>query len=156
MGTNIMLYISKTSKSTQKKRSDLWLPEAGRGNWMEVVERYKLPVIRWISIRDAMYNMSWLIGKDPDAVKDWGQEEKGMTEDETVGWHHWLNGHGFGWTLGVADGQGGLACCGSWGCRVRHDWATELNWTETWKTKQLNRDMRFLLSLKYLEVTEGY
>ena len=72
---------------------------------------------------------SWLIGKDPDAGKDWGQEEKGMTEDEMVGWHHWLNGHGFGWTPGVGDGQGGLVCCGSWGCRVGHDWATELNWT---------------------------
>ena len=73
---------------------------------------------------------SWLIGKDPDAGKDWGQEEKGMTEDE-IGWHHWLNGHEFGWTLGVGDGQGGLVCCGSWGHRVRHDLATELNWTGT-------------------------
>ena len=58
---------------------------------------------------------SWLIGKDPDAGKDWGQEEKGMTEDEMVGWHYRLNGHGFGWTPGVGDGQGGLACCNSWG-----------------------------------------
>ena len=54
-----------------------------------------------------------LTGKDPDAGKDWGQEEKGMTEDEMAGWHHRLNGHGFGWTPGVGDGQGGLACCGS-------------------------------------------
>ena len=70
---------------------------------------------------------SWLIWKDPDAGKDWGQEEKGMTEDEMVGWHHQHNGHGFGWTLGVGDGQGGLAC-GIYGVqRVRHDWATELN-----------------------------
>ena len=68
----------------------------------------------------------WLIWKDPDAGKDWGQEEKGTTEDEMVRWHHWLNGHGFGWTLGVGDGQGGLACCGSWG-RKDSDWATELN-----------------------------
>ena len=70
---------------------------------------------------------SWLIWKDPDAGKDWGQEEKGMTKDEMVGWHHQLNGHGFRWTLGVGDGQGGLAYCGSWALRVRHDWATELN-----------------------------
>ena len=70
---------------------------------------------------------SWLIWKDSDAGKDWGQE-KGTTEDEMVGWHHRLNGHGFGWTLGVGDGQGGLVCCGSWGHRVRHNWATELNW----------------------------
>ena len=72
---------------------------------------------------------NWFIGKDPDAGKDWGQEEKGTTEDEMVGWHHWLDGHGFGWTLGVGDGQGGLACSGSWGRKVKHDWATELNWS---------------------------
>ena len=47
---------------------------------------------------------SWLIGKNPNAERDWGQEEKGVTEDEIVGWHHWLNGYGFGWTLGVGDG----------------------------------------------------
>ena len=47
---------------------------------------------------------NWLLGKDPDAGKDWRQEEKGMTEDEMVGWHHQLDGHGFGWTLGVGDG----------------------------------------------------
>ena len=58
---------------------------------------------------------SWLIWKDPDAGKDWGQEEKGMTEDEMVGWHHWLNGQGFGWTPGVGDGQGVMVCCSSWG-----------------------------------------
>ena len=58
---------------------------------------------------------SLLIGKDPDAGKDRGQVENGKTEDEMVGWHHRLNGHGFGWTPGVGDGQGGLACCGSWG-----------------------------------------
>ena len=56
---------------------------------------------------------SWLIWKDPDVGKDWGQEEKGTTEDEMVGWHHRLNGYGFGWTPGVGDGQGGLACSGS-------------------------------------------
>ena len=58
---------------------------------------------------------SCLIGKDPDAGRDSGQEEEGTTEDEMAGWHHRLDGHGFGWTLGVSDGQGGLACCGSWG-----------------------------------------
>ena len=70
---------------------------------------------------------SRLIGKDPDAGRDWGQEVKGMTEDEMAGWHHQLNGHGLAWTLGVGDGQGGLACCGSWHRRVGHDRATELN-----------------------------
>ena len=58
---------------------------------------------------------SWLIGKDPDAGRDWGQEEKGTTEDEMAGWHHQLNGHESEWTPGVGDGQGGLACCNSWG-----------------------------------------
>ena len=58
---------------------------------------------------------SWIIWKHPDAVKDWGQEKERTTEDEMVGWHHRLDGHGFGWTLGVGDGYGGLACCGSWG-----------------------------------------
>ena len=71
---------------------------------------------------------SWLIWKGPDAGKDWGQE-KGTTEDKIVGWHHRLNGHGFGWTPGVGDGQGGLACCSSWGCKVL-DTTECLNWTE--------------------------
>ena len=61
--------------------------------------------------------------------KDWGQEEKGTTEDEMVGWHHQLDGHGFGWTLGVGDGQGGLECCVSWG-RKESDMTEWLNWTE--------------------------
>ena len=74
---------------------------------------------------------SWLIGKDSDAGRDWGQEEKGMTEDEMAGWHHRLDAHEFEWTPGVGDGQGGLACCDSWGRRVRHDWSKELNWTDT-------------------------
>ena len=56
-----------------------------------------------------------LIGKDPDAGKDWGQEEKGTAEDEMAGWHHRLNGHGFWWTPGVGDGPGGQACCSLWG-----------------------------------------
>ena len=73
---------------------------------------------------------SWLIWKDPDAGKDWGQEDKGMTEDEMVGWHHRLDGHGFAWTLGVGDGQGGLACCGSWG-RKESDTTERLNWTDS-------------------------
>ena len=72
---------------------------------------------------------NWLIWKDPDARKDWGQEEKGTAEDEMVGWHHQLNGHGFGWTLGVGDGQGSLACCSSWGHKEL-DTTEQLNWTE--------------------------
>ena len=75
---------------------------------------------------------SWVIWKDPDPGKDWGKEEKGTTEDEMVGWHHQLNGHGFGWTPGVGDGQEGLACCGSWGCKEL-DTTERLNLTELFR-----------------------
>ena len=75
------------------------------------------------------HTKSWLIGKDPDAGRDWGQEEKGMTEDEMAGWHHWLNGCKSEWTPGDGDGQGGLACCDSWG-RKESDTTERLNWTE--------------------------
>ena len=80
---------------------------------------------------------SWLIWKDPDARKHWRQEEKGTTEDEMVGWHHWINGHEFGWTPGVGDGQGGLACYSSWS-QKESDMTEQLNWyyysSWTWKT----------------------
>ena len=72
---------------------------------------------------------SWLIGKDSDAGRDLGQEEKGMTEDEVAGWHHQLGRHEFEWTPGVGDGQGGLACCDSRG-RKESDTTEGLNWTE--------------------------
>ena len=72
---------------------------------------------------------SWLIGKDPDVGRDWGQEEKGTTEDEMVGWHHWLNGHEFGWVQGIGVGQGGLVCRSSWGGK-ESDTTERLNWTE--------------------------
>ena len=75
------------------------------------------------------YVKSWLIGKDPDVGRDWGQEENGMTEDEMAGWHHWLNGYESEWTPGVGDGQGGLACCISWG-HEKSDTTERLNWTE--------------------------
>ena len=70
---------------------------------------------------------SWLIGKDSDAGRNWGQEEKGTTEDEMAGWHHWLNRRESEWTPGVGDGQGGLACCDSWG-RKESDTTERLNW----------------------------
>ena len=72
---------------------------------------------------------SWLIGKVSDAGRDCGQEEKGMTEDEMAGWHHRLDGQEFEWTPGVGDGQGGLACCNSWGHKEL-DMTEQLNWTE--------------------------
>ena len=73
--------------------------------------------------------MRRLIWKDPDAGKDWRQPEKGTTEDEMAGWHHRLNGREFEWTLGVGDGQGGLACCSPWGHKEL-DTTERLNWTE--------------------------
>ena len=72
---------------------------------------------------------SWFIGKDSDAGRDWGQEEKGMTEDEMAGWHHWLDGREFEWTPGDGDEQGGLACCDSWH-RKESDTTERLNWTD--------------------------
>ena len=71
---------------------------------------------------------NWLIGKGPDAGKDWRREEKGMTEDEMVGWYHWLDGHEFEQALGVGDGQGSLVCYSPWGCKEL-DKTEQLNWT---------------------------
>ena len=69
----------------------------------------------------------WLVGKDSDAGRDWGQEEKGTTEDEMAGWHHWLDACEFEWTPRVGDGQGGLLCCDSWGHK-ESDMTERLNW----------------------------
>ena len=72
---------------------------------------------------------NWLIWKEPDAGKDWRQEEKGVIEDEMIGWHHQLNGHEFEYTLGVGDGQGSLASCRPWG-RKKSNTTERLNWTD--------------------------
>ena len=119
-------------KEIEKKKKYIY-----KGNWP------------WISIRktDAEAEApilwppderSWLIGKDPDAGKDWRQEEKGMTEDEMVGWHHWLNGRECEQTPGGGEGQGSLACCSPWGYKESD--TTEQQWspeerraTEQWQ-----------------------
>ena len=72
---------------------------------------------------------NWLIGKDPDAGKDWRREEKGTTEDEMVGWHHRLNGHEFEQAPGAGEGQGKLAGCSPWNCK-ESDTTERLNWIE--------------------------
>ena len=72
---------------------------------------------------------NWLIWKDPDSGKDWRQEEKGMTEDEMVGWHHWLDSHEFEQAPGIGDEQGSLVCCSPWSCK-KLDLTEGLNWTE--------------------------
>ena len=77
---------------------------------------------------------SWLIGKHPDAGRDWGQEEKGTTEDEMVGWHHWLNGHESEQPPGVGDGQGSLVCYGPWR-RKELDTTEWLNWSSSKRGK---------------------
>ena len=82
---------------------------------------------------------NWLIGKDPDVGKDWRREEKGMTEDEMAGWHHWLNGRESEWTPGVGDGQGGLVCWDSWGHK-ESDTTEWLNWTELNIPKYVAKD----------------
>ena len=85
---------------------------------------------------------NWLAEKDPDAGKDWRQEEKGMTEDEMVGWHHRLNGHGFEQASGYGEGQGSLACCSSWGCKELD--TTDLLNTTTTPSRQEQRQFSSL------------
>ena len=102
--------------------SPFWRRSALGFLWKEYAKA-ETPVLRPPHVK------SWLIGKDSDAGRDWGQEEKGTTEDEMAGWHHCLNGHESEWTPGVGDGQGGLACCDSWGCKEL-DTTERLNWTE--------------------------
>ena len=152
-----------TIKNTEHWRIDafeLWrwrrflrVPWTGRGSNQRILKeinleysleglmlKLKLPILWPPDMK------SWLIWKDLDAGKDWGQEEKGMTEDEIVGWHHWLNIHGFGWTPGVGDGQGGLVCCGSWGRK-------ELDTTE-WLNYWLTMIKFFKLKFAVLDSTE--
>ena len=99
---------------------------------------------------------SWLIGKDSDAGRDWGQEEKGLTEDKMAGWYHWLDGHKSQWTLGVG-GQGGLACCSPWG-RKELDTTEWLNWIlsfgNTWQCSD-RQPLKYRLSwLRQLVLTD--
>ena len=82
----------------------------------------------------------WIIGKDSDAGRDWGQKEKGTTEDEMTGWHHGLDGRESEWTPGVGDGQGGLACCNSWG-RKESDTTERLKWTDGDSNVNFERDL---------------
>ena len=94
----------------------------------------------------------WLIGKDSDAGRDWGQEEKGTTEDEMAEWHHQLDGCEFWWTLGVGDGQGGLACCDSRGHKESYT-TKRLNWTEL-KSSQILEQI-WILMYKKLKGPKG-
>ena len=93
---------------------------------------------------------NWLIWQDADSGKDWGQEQKGMTEDEMIGWHHQLNGHEFGWTPGVGDGQGCLACCSPCGHK-ESDMTEWLNWTELKARVQWRRFLMIPLQISVLQ-----
>ena len=115
----------------------LWVPWTARRSNQSILKEISQPWV-FFGRNDAEaetpvlwppHAKSWLIGKDSDAGRDWGQEEKGTTEDEMAGWHHWLDGCESQWTPGVGDGQGGLACCDSWGCK-ESDTTERLNWTE--------------------------
>ena len=106
----------KEIKSVNPKRNQSWI-FTGRTD-----AEAEAPILR------PPDGKNWLIWKDSDAVKDWRQEEKWMTEDKMVGWHPQLNGHEFEQSPGVGDGQGSLVCFSPCGHRVRQDWATELNY----------------------------
>ena len=108
---------SKKIQIAQPKRNQSWI-FIGRTD-----AEAEIPIVWPPDVKN------WLLAKDPNAGEDWGQEEKGTTEDEMVGWHHQLYGHEFEHAPGVDDGQGGLACCSPWGCK-ESDTTERLNWTE--------------------------
>ena len=97
---------------------------------------------------------SWLIGKDPDAGKDWRQEEKGVTEDETFGWHHWLNGHESEQALGDGEGQGSLACCSPWGFK-ESDTIERLSNKMFDIKEKLSLHVKIKISIAYVMYTTG-
>ena len=118
--------LEKTLESPLDCKEIQWVHSKGDQSWIFIKRtdvEAETPILWPPDVK------SWLIWKDPDAGNGWGQEEKGTTEDEMVGWHHQLNGYGFGWTPGVGDGQESLACCGPWG-RKESDTTKRLNWTE--------------------------
>ena len=121
--------VEKTLESPLDSKEIKPVNPKGNQHWKFIERTEAAAPILWPP--DAKNQLVW---KDPDAGKDWRQEEKGTTEEEMVRWHHRLDGHESEWTPGVGDGQGGLVCYGSWGCKElnmteRLNW-TELNWTE--------------------------
>ena len=110
---------SKEIKSVNPKGNQSWI-FIGRTDAEGLIGSIDAPILWPLDVKN------WLIGEDPNAGNNWRQEEKGMTEDEMVGWHHWLNGLEFEQAPGVGDRQGSLVCCSPWGRKVT-EW---LNWTE--------------------------
>ena len=118
--------LEKTLESPLDCRKMQPVPSKGDQSWVffgRTDAKAETPIL-WLP-----HEKNWLIGKDSDAGRGWGQEEKGTTEDEMAGWHHRLDGCEFEWTPGVGDGQGGLVCCSSWGHK-ESDTTEQLNWTE--------------------------
>ena len=114
---------------TARRSSQSILKETSPGRSLEgLMLRLKLQYFGHL-----MQRVGWLIGKDPDAGRGWGQEVKGTAEDEMDRWHYRFNAQEFGWTLGVGDGEGDLACCDSWG-RKESDMTERLNWLTDWLT----------------------
>ena len=116
------LMLEKTLESPLDYKEIQWVHPKGNQPWIfsgRTDAEAEVPIF-WLPD-----TRSWHIGKDPDAGKDWREEEKGTTEEDIVGWHHRLHGHEFQWAPGDGEGQGSLACCSPWGHRVRHDWVTE-------------------------------
>ena len=104
-----------------------------------------LLIVFWLTLMWFSFRHLCFFGKDSDAGRHWRQEEKGMTDDEMAGWHHWLDGHESQWTPGVGDGQGGLVCCDSWG-HEESDTTERLNWTELIDTKMNSKWWIFMRS----------
>ena len=129
-------------------REDSWESLGLQGNPISQSQRKSILNIHW---KDWCWNRnsilwppdakSWLIGKDPDAGKDWRQEEKGRTEDELVGWHHWVKGHEFEHAPEAGDGQGGPVCCNPW-CHKELDTTEWLNWTELTENSSISQSSK--------------
>ena len=118
------MVLEKTLESPSDCKEIQWVHPKGIQSWIFIGRNdteSEAPILWPPDVK------SWLIWKDPDAGKDWMQEEKGTTEDETVRWHHWLNGHEFEYTPGAGDGQGSLACCSPWGHK-ESDMTERLSW----------------------------
>ena len=125
LGLMVVMVLEKTLESPLDSKEIKQVHSTGNQPWIftgRTDEEAEIPILWPPDVK------SWLIGKDPDAGKDWGQEEKGVTEDGMVGWHHWFNGHEFEQTLGNCEWQGSLVCCSPWVCKEL-DMTEQLNWT---------------------------
>ena len=137
----VVLWFKKTLESPLDCKEIKPINPKGNQSWIFIERTDAEAPILW-----PPEDKNWLTGKDPDAGKDWRKEEKGLTEDEMIGWHHWLNGHEFEQTAGVGGGQGSLVCYSPCGCRVEHDWVTELNWLRPLEYLGMHRDQSWIFT----------